>query len=121
MNKGFTVVPMIIIALIFLVIIGLGVALIVKIPILNIMFRFYMLIIIYTFVRRIVGTGILAYVITAILAYIFVWKLWVMAAGVYLSYIIFSFGISGIIIFGLEGMWRRGGGEVAEEAAKRLA
>ena len=119
-SKGFTIIPLLIIAAIFLFIIGGGVALIIKIPIINIMFRFYMIIVIFSFVRRILGDGMASYAVTGVLAYIFVWRLWVLAAGVYITYIIMSFMLGGIIIFGLEGLWRRGGAGGASSAARRL-
>ena len=119
-SKGFTIIPLLIIGAIFLFIIGGGVILIVKVPIINIMFRFYMIIVIYSFVRRILGSGIICYAVTGILAYIFVWRLWMLSAGVYVTYIIMSFMLGGIIIFGLEGLWRRGGAGATSQAARRL-
>ena len=115
--QGFTVVPMLIILGIFLVVIGGGVLIIKFVPILNIMFRFYMVITIFSFTRRILGPGTPSYIVTGILAYIFVWRLFEVATGVYLTYLIMSFALSGIIIFGLQGLWSRGGG-AAMNAAK---
>lgn len=117
--KGFTIIPMLIILGIFLFFIGGGTLLIINVPILNIMFKFYMIIVTFSFVRRILGDGLATYAVTAILTYIFVIRLWEVSVGVYLTYIIMSFGLSGVLIFGLQGLWGRGGAAAAN-AAKRM-
>jgi len=103
--KGFLILPVIMIGLIFLFLIGGGVVLITQIPILKLLFQFYMIVVIFGFVRAIMGTGALAYVITGILAYIFVIRLFTMVTGVWLTFLIMSFGLSGMIVFGLQGIW----------------
>lgn len=108
--SGITIVPLLIIAGIFLFFILGGTLIITQIPILNIMFRFYMLLVIYSFVTRTIGRNAAGYAITLILGYIFVWRLFELMTGIYLTYLIMSFGFSGILIFGFQGLWGRGKG-----------
>ena len=63
----------------------------------------YFCIIIYMFVKRILGSGIVTYIVSAILIYIFVFHLFPLFVVGYMLYLIVGvFGLSGIIIFGLQ-------------------
>jgi hypothetical protein len=56
---------------------------------------------IYTFVKGILGGGLITYVVSAILIYIFVYQLLYIFAAAYMLYLIVGLGLSGIIVFGL--------------------
>jgi hypothetical protein len=63
----------------------------------------YFCIIIYMFVKRILGSGLVTYVVSGILIYIFVFQLFHLFTSLYMLYLIVGvFGLSGIIIFGLQ-------------------
>ncbi len=104
-SRGFFILPFIILALIFIVIIGGMAAAILTVPIFRILFQFYILVIIYSFVRMVIGTRITTYIITGILFYIFGIRLLPVTAGVWSTYIIMAYMLSGMIIFGLQGFW----------------
>ena len=57
---------------------------------------------IYTFVRNILGPGFLAYIISGVLIYILVIRLWQYFAMGWMLYALGIFGLTGIIIFGLQ-------------------
>ncbi len=73
-------------------------------PIIKIILVGFFCIGIYSFVRNMIGPGILSYVIAGILIYILVIRLWYLYASVYMVYLIASLGLSGIIMFGLQGV-----------------
>lgn len=58
-------------------------------------------ILIYTFVRGIIGPGAMTWVISLVLIYIFVWKFWWLFAPAYMIYMIVGFGLASVIIFAL--------------------
>ena len=62
----------------------------------------YFCLIIFTFVRGVLGSGILTYIVSGLLIYIFVIKMWWLFAPAYMLYLIGSMMLSGIIIFGLQ-------------------
>ena len=57
---------------------------------------------IYTFVRNILGPGLLTYIISGVLIYILVIRLWQYFAMGWMLYALGIFGLTGIIIFGLQ-------------------
>jgi len=71
----------------------------------------YFSIIIFSFVRRILGGGIMTYIVSGILIYIFVFQLFWLFTPAYMLFLIVGLGLSGIIVFGLpgRGMGRRSG------------
>ena len=63
----------------------------------------YFCIMIYLFVKRILGSGIVTYIVSGVLIYIFVFELWPFFVVGYMLYLVVGvFGLSGIIIFGLQ-------------------
>jgi len=54
------------------------------------------------FVRNILGTGLLSYIVSGVIIYIFVIRFYYLAVPVYMLYVISSMALSGIIIFGLQ-------------------
>ncbi len=93
---------MLLITLVFLIIMLAPLILGKFFPLLKVMIMFYLALIIFLFVRRILGTGILSYLVSGILIYIFVIKFYYLAVPVYMLYLIGSMMLSGIIIFGLQ-------------------
>jgi len=57
---------------------------------------------IYTFVRNIIGPGLLCWVISGVLIYILVIRLWQYFVAGWMLYALGIFGLTGIIIFGLQ-------------------
>lgn len=88
--------------LVFIVIMILPLILSGLFPIFDILIKFYFILIIFFFVRGILGSGMLTYVISGVLIYIFVIKLFPIFAVGYMLYLIASLMLSGIIIFGLQ-------------------
>lgn len=110
MKKGFLP-PMILLLIIFLVIMALPIVFAYLIPTFKWLMIAYFCIVVFMFVRRILGSGILTYIISGILIYIFVIQMWQAFAALYMLYLVVSFGLSGIIIFGLPsgGLGRKAG------------
>jgi hypothetical protein len=110
MKRGFLP-PMIILLLIFLFIMMLPLLLAWIFPEFGWLLKVYFSIIIFSFVRRILGGGIMTYIVSGILIYIFVFQLFWLFTPVYMLYLIVGMGLSGILVFGLpgRGMGRRSG------------
>lgn len=100
--------------LVFLVLIVGGTLLISNVPILSLLFQLYFIVLIYGFVRGMLGGGAVSLVVTALLAYIFVIRFWYFTAATWIVYLLISFGLTSIIFFGLQPM---GGGT---RAARKL-
>ena len=94
---------MIILLLIFLFIMMLPLLLSWIFPQFEWMLKVYFSIIIFSFVRRILGGGIMTYIVTGILIYIFVFQLFWLFTPMYMLYLIVGLGLSGILIFGVPG------------------
>ena len=62
----------------------------------------YFALLIFMFVRNILGNSLLTYIISGILIYILVVKFWFLFAPAYMLYLIGSMFLSGLIIFGLQ-------------------
>ena len=88
--------------LVFLIIMILPLVLAWVFPIFDILLKFYLALVVFMFVRAILGGGVLTYVVAGILIYIFVIKLFPLFAAGYMLYLIASLMLSGIIIFGLQ-------------------
>ncbi|NYZ80127.1 hypothetical protein H0N95_02650 [Candidatus Micrarchaeota archaeon] len=71
-------------------------------PLFGLIFKAYLAITIFLFVRNFLGTGVVSYVVAGVLIYIFIIKLWVLFASSYMLFLIVSMMLSGIIIFGLQ-------------------
>lgn len=71
----------------------------------------YFCITVFLFVKRILGPGILTYIVAGILIYIFVIRLFTLFTVMYTLYLIVSLGLSGILVFGLPsgGLGRKAG------------
>lgn len=98
MEKG----QFILIILIFLFIMLLPLILSTFFPLLGVLMQFYFAVIIFFFVRAVLGGGALTYVVSGILIYVFVIRLFPFFAAGYMLYLIASLMLSGIIIFGLQ-------------------
>ncbi len=107
MTRGFLP-PMILLVVIFLVIMALPILLAYLIPTFKWILIAYFCIIVFMFVRRILGSGLVTYILSGILIYIFVIQMWQAFAALYMLYLVVSFGLSGIIIFGLPSGGGRG-------------
>jgi len=105
MRKGFYFMPLIILALILIVIFGGLAGMILTIPIFRVLFQFYIVITIFSFIRSVLGQGTITYVLTALLAYIFAFRLLPLTTGVWGIYIIGAYMLSGLIVFGLQPIW----------------
>ena len=88
--------------LVFLIIMLLPIVLSWVFPIFDVLIKFYLALVVFMFVRAILGAGVLTYVVAGILIYIFVIKLFALFAAGYMLYLIASLMLSGIIIFGLQ-------------------
>lgn len=88
--------------LVFLIIMLLPIVLSWIFPIFDVLIKFYLALVVFMFVRAILGAGVLSYVVAGILIYIFVIKLFPLFAAGYMLYLIASLMLSGIIIFGLQ-------------------
>ena len=71
----------------------------------------YFCITVFLFVKRILGGGIISYIVSGILIYIFVIRLFYLFVPLYMLYLVVSLGLSGIIVFGMpgRGMGRKAG------------
>jgi hypothetical protein len=71
----------------------------------------YFCITVFLFVKRILGPGILTYIVAGILIYIFVIRLFYLFTVLYTLYLVVSLGLSGILVFGLPsgGLGRKAG------------
>lgn len=99
--RGFWTTAMILFVIIFVFLMLMPILFAELFPIVKLLMLGYFCLIIFTFVRGIMGAGALTYLISGILIYIFVWKLWPLFAAGYMLFLIMAFGLSGIIVFGL--------------------
>lgn len=88
--------------LVLLVIIVGGTLLLGYTPIISLLFQLYMIVVIYGFVRGMLGGGAASLIITAILSYIFVIRFWYLTASLWIVYLLISFGLTSVIFFGLQ-------------------
>lgn len=108
--KGF-IPPMVLLLIIF------GVILLIPLVLVQLSSTFkwlliaYFCITVFLFVKRILGPGILTYIVSGILIYIFVIRLFELFTVMYTLYLIVSLGLSGILVFGLPsgGIGRKAG------------
>lgn len=100
--KGFLP-PILMIALVFIFLMALPIILGTLNPTFKWIMIAYFCMVVFLFVRRILGGGILTFVISGILIYIFVIQMWQAFAAVYMLYLLVNFMLSGILIFGLQG------------------
>lgn len=91
-----------IIVAVFLVIMLLPLGLSKVFPIFQLLIMGYFSLVVFMFVRNILGNSILTYVVSALLIYILVIKLMYLFATFYMLYLIGSMFLSGLIIFGLQ-------------------
>lgn len=68
----------------------------------QLIFKAFLAISIFMFVRNFTGDGVVTYVIAGILIWIFLFKLYIIFTMGYMLYLIVSMMLSGIIIFGLQ-------------------
>ena len=103
--------PMIALLAVFLFLMVLPIILIWVFPTFEWILKVYFSIMVYFFVRRILGSGLLTYVVAGILIYIFVFQLFYLFTMGYVLYLIVGLGLSGIIVFGLPsgGIGRKAG------------
>ena len=71
-------------------------------PFFELILKVYLALVIFLFVRNIMGSSVVSYLISGLLIYIFLIRLYFLAVPVYMLYIISSMMLSGIIIFGLQ-------------------
>jgi len=110
MKMGFLP-PMILLLFILLFVMLLPLLLAKIFPEFDWILKAYFSIIIFSFVRRILGGGIMTYIVSGILIYIFVFQLFWLFTPAYMLFLIVGLGLSGIIVFGLpgRGMGRKSG------------
>jgi hypothetical protein len=68
-------------------------------PIIEILLKAYFCLIIFMFVRNILGGGVLSYAIAAVLIYVFIIKLGTLFTMGYMIYMLMGFGLTGILMF----------------------
>jgi len=107
--KGFA--PMILLVVIFLFLMILPIFFSFLSPTFKWLMIAYFCIMVYLFVKRILGGGMISYIVSGVLIYIFVIQLWWLFAAAYMLYLIAGLGLSGIIVFGLPsgGLGRKAG------------
>jgi len=88
--------------IVFLVIMLLPLILSSIFPVFDLLIKFYFALIIFLFVRTILGSGLVTYVLSFVLIYIFVVRLFPLFSAGYMLYLVASLMLSGIIIFGLQ-------------------
>ena len=98
--KGIAYIPLVI--LIFAVIIGGILLLGVAVPEIGLLFQVFLAFVIFSFVSRMLGQGLLTYIISAILIYILVIRFYYLFAAGYIFYLIVATSIGSIILFGLQ-------------------
>ena len=101
-KKGFLNSNFLIIILVFAIIMLLPILFSVSFPIIKLIIMAYFALLIFVFVRNILGASILTYVVSGLLIYILVVKFWYLFAPAYMLYLIGSMFLSGLIIFGLQ-------------------
>jgi hypothetical protein len=100
MRRGFLPV-MVVIVLVFLFLMILPIIFAKLIPTFQWLLIAYFCIVVFLFVRRILGSGLLTYIISGLLIYIFVIRMWELFTALYMFYLLVNLGLSGIIIFGM--------------------
>ena len=90
--------------LVFGIILLLPIFFSVSFPLIKLLLMGYFSLLIFVFVRGVLGDSILTYIISGLLIYIAVIKFWYLLAPFYMLYLIGSMFLSGIIIFGLQKM-----------------
>ena len=100
--RGFLNTNFLIIILVFAIIMLLPIMFSVSFPIIKLLIMGYFALLIFVFVRNILGASILTYVVSGLLIYILVVKFWYLFAPAYMLYLIGSMFLSGLIIFGLQ-------------------
>jgi hypothetical protein len=100
MKRGFLP-PMILLVIVFVFLMLLPIIFSEFFPAFKWLMMAYFCIMIYLFVKRILGSGIVTLVVSGILIYIFVYQLLYIFAAAYILYLIVGLGLSGIIVFGL--------------------
>ncbi len=101
-KRGFLNTNFLTIILVFVLIMLLPIVFSVSFPIIKLIIMAYFALLIFIFVRNILGNSILTYVISGLLIYILVVKFWYLFAPAYMLYLIGSMFLSGLIIFGLQ-------------------
>ena len=103
--------PMILLLLVFVVIMIIPLVLAELFDTFKWLLIAYFCITVFLFVKRILGGGIITYIVSGILIYIFVIRLFYLFVPLYMLYLVVSLGLSGIIVFGMpgRGMGRKAG------------
>ena len=91
-----------IIIIVFLIIMTLPLFLSEFIPVFRYLLAGYLALVIWVFVRNMLGPGMVSNIMSGILVYIFIVQFWALFVSAYMLFLIAGFMLSGIIIFGLQ-------------------